>query len=69
MRKTEKNKMVTLGKKIVMKKRPGGTKAILVEVILVLLAVAALLVYKEEVVDTINTVVANCKSFITSLIS
>ena len=69
MRKNVVDKMVVWGKNFAMKKRPGGNKAILVEVILVLLAAGAALLYKESVVDTISTIIANAKAFITSLIS
>lgn len=63
------NKVCDGIKSFLIKKRFGGTKAILIEVILVLLAVGAVLLFKESVLDMIEDVVAKCKTIVTSLIS
>ncbi len=61
-------KVVSQGRKIFGRKQPAGSKAIIVEVILLLLAIAALLLYKTNLVDMVQDVIASCKEQIMSII-
>lgn len=68
MMKKAMDKVWSKGRKFFEKKRPAGSKAIIVEVILLLLAVAAVLLYKTNLVDMVQEVIADCKAQITSII-
>ncbi len=63
------NKMSNKVREVMSKKRLGGSKAIIVEVILLLLAVSAVLLYKTNLVDMVRQVVEDCKTQLTSIIS
>lgn len=69
MKKSIMNELNNLLRKSFTKKRLGGTKAIVIEVILVLLAVGAVLLFKEEIIDMVSIVITTCKKTITSIIS
>lgn len=61
-------KVMSKGRELFGKKRPAGSKAIIVEVILLLLAVAAVLLYKTNLVDMVQEVISSCKEQITAII-
>lgn len=61
-------KVMSKGKELFGKKRTAGSKAIIVEVILLLLAVAAVLLYKTNLVDMVQEVISSCKEQITAII-
>lgn len=61
-------KVMSKGRELFEKKRLAGSKAIIVEVILLLLAVAAVLLYKTNLVDMVQEVISSCKEQITAII-
>lgn len=55
-------------KKLFFKKTIGGTKEIIIEILLLLLAVGAVLLYKNNITDTISSIIESCKAAINSII-
>lgn len=55
-------------KKLFFKKMIGGTKEIIIEILLLLLAVGAVLLYKNNITDTISSIIESCKATINSII-